>query len=322
MISSKRIDHTTVFTLENRAVRVVLMESGARISEFHFAGKDILLGYDTPAETRNGTFYTGATVGRFANRIAGGKFVLNGKEYVLDRNEEDRTHLHGGFQGLDKREWKGEAIGENAVRFTYFSPDMEMGYPGNLQISVIYTLEENGISLSYEATTDRDTVLSLTNHAYFNLDGFDGEDCRRMKLRFDADAYLPVDENLIPTGEIRPVAGTEFDFTALRPINGDYDHCFVFSDKSTDLRKVGEAVSDKSGIRLEIFTDRPAIQLYTCGDFTDPHGKGGLGLHDHQGIALETQGFPDSPHHPNFPSAVLKAGESFRSTTKYLVSKI
>ena len=216
------------FFLENSSLRLTLLSYGARIHELIYQGKDLVIGYDNMEEVRRGQFYTNPIVGRFANRIANGRFSLSGKEYVLEKNEGGVTHLHGGTVGFDKMEWDWEILGENAVRFHRVSPHMEMGYPGNLSVDVTYSLENNGLKIAYKATTDRETVVNLTNHAYFNLDGYDGEDCLNMRLRLAAPYYLPVDKDLIPTGEPADVTGTIFDFRESRPIGHEYDHCFVF----------------------------------------------------------------------------------------------
>lgn len=304
------------FLLENDKIRLVLLSYGARINELVFAGKDVVIGYDTMEDLRRDEFYTNAVVGRYANRIADGRFSLNGTTYQLEKNENGVTHLHGGTMGFDRVEWDWEIEGDNSVRFYRLSPHMEMGYPGNLTVSVTYTLEDDGIAIRYRAMSDRDTVMNLTNHAYFNLDGFDGNDCREMEMRLAAPYYLPVDDLLIPVGKPESVAGTRFDFQKRRPIGEEYDHCFVFENWGKKAL-VGELYSPASGIGMNIYTDLPGIQVYTCIRLESNRGKKGIPLHLHQAVALETQFLPDSPNHPAYPSTVLKGGTVFDSTTHY-----
>lgn len=304
------------FEISNEALRVKLISYGARITELHFDGKDVTLGFDTLEDYKESTIYCGATIGRYGNRIAGGSFVLNGKTYSLPKNEKGITTLHGGTEGFDRFEWDSEILSEESVRFTRLSPDGEMGFPGNLQTAITYTLENDGLKIEYDATSDADCYVSLTNHAYFNLDGCDGEDCRNMIMQLNAPWYLPVDKDLIPTGEIASVEGNIFDFRTPRPIKHDYDHCFVLGN-DISYRTVGTLYSPKSGIEMAVESDMPGLQIYTCSGCNEKSGKYGIPLHLHHAVAVETQLFPDSPHHDNFPSTLLKAGERFESVTRY-----
>lgn len=321
MVNQSKFGIYDQFTIQNEKMLVELLSYGATIKKIIFEGKDVSLGYDTPEEYENGTFYVGSTIGRYGNRIHEGRFSLNGKEYQVDKNEKGITCLHGGFQGFDKLLWKGEIISENAVSFSLESKDGQCGFPGNLSMKIVFTLENSSLILSYFAKCDDDTIFNPTNHVYFNLDGYDGSDCREMILNLPAEHYLPVDDYLIPTGEIASVSGTKFDFTSPRPIAEDFDHCFVYGLRK-EFRYAGTLLSSSSKIKMDIETDMPGIQMYTCSAFEGPTGKGGIPLHKHQGVALETQFFPDSPNHENFPSAVLKKDEEFESKTVYTFSKI
>lgn len=320
MIKDYNWEGTHRFDLDNGIVRLSLLSYGARINNLVFDGKDLVLGYDTMDDIRRSVFYTNPIVGRFANRIADGRFSLNGTEHQLDKNEKGCTHLHGGSDGFDKKEWEWKILSENAVRFHRISPHLEMGYPGNLSIDVTYTLSGSSVVIGYRATCDRDTVLNLTNHAYFNLDGHNGTDCRSMMMKLEAPYYLPVDDKLIPTGNPEKVDGTIFDFRESRPIKEEYDHCFVF-DGYGSPRKVCELFSHSSGINLAITTDLPGMQLYTGTYLNDSAGKDGIPIHPHQAIVLEPQFLPDSPNHSDYPPTVLKAGDVFSSESKYEFSK-
>ena len=304
------------FLLENKKIQAKVISYGARLVTLCYEGKDVILGFDTLEDYKESGIYCGAALGRFANRIGNARFSLNGKEYMLDVNEHGRQTLHGGSLGFDRYEWTPEILSENSVSFTRLSPDGEMGFPGNLKITVTYTLLEDAISIIYDAVSDADTYFNPSNHAYFNLDGWDGEDCLKMKLCFHAPYYLPVDSYLIPTGEIASVEGTEFDFRTLRAIGQDYDHCFVVAMDRKE-REIATLISEHSGIKMDIISDLPSIQFYTCARCNEKAGNGGIPLHLHHAVALETQFFPDSPNHENFPSTLLRAGEKFRSETRY-----
>ena len=324
---------TKIITLSNGELTAKLLDYGARVQSLIFGGVDVVLGFDDAAGYEKCTAYQGATVGRFANRIDGGRFTLNGVECDVGRNSGE-VHLHGGEVGFDRAIWEFDVADGDApyVCFTHVSPDGDMGYPGELRVTVTYSLVGAELNIAYSAVTDMDTVISLTNHSYFNLDG-EG-DILSQFLLINADEITPLDERSVPDGSFMPVAGTPFDFKDFKRIGDDidadhqqieygagFDHNFVIS--GTGLRTAARAYSDKSGIALECRTDRPGMQLYTSNFLGESEGtgKGGKPYFRRQAFCLETQGFPDAPNKPAFPSAVLRKGEEWRSETVYAFSK-
>jgi len=295
---------------------------------------DVVLGFDTLDGYATGKAYIGATVGRYANRIAHATFTLDGITYKLAKNDGD-NHLHGGF---NKRVWTAKDVSGSAgqaLELTYLSKDGEEGFPGNLPVKVVYTLtDKNELKIDYSATTDKDTVLNLTNHAYFNLAGQGNGDILQQQIMIQADRFTPIDAVSIPTGELRSVKGTPFDFTKATAIgariaqddqqlkmgNG-YDHNWVLNnEKAGSLFLAAQAYDPHSGRVLEVLTTEPGIQLYT-GNFLDGiQGKDGKVYNRRNAFCLETQHFPDSPNHPNFPTTELKPGQHFESTTVYKFS--
>jgi aldose 1-epimerase len=278
---------------------------------------DIVLGFRALDEYVAGHPYFGAIIGRYANRIAYGHLVIDGVTHQLPVNAGPH-HLHGGRSGFDRAIWGAEIIGRNAIALTHTSPDGDQGYPGTLPARVTYELtDSNELIVDYEAHTDRDTVVNLTQHSYFNLAG-EGGDVLRHQLTIHADRYTPVDATLIPTGEIAPVEGTRFDFRALRPIGGDFDHNWVVNDCDGTLRPIAHVVETTSGRTLSVASTQPGVQFYT-GNFLDGTliGKSGRPYVQHAGFCLETQHFPDSPNHPNFPSTLLRPGERYHSRTVF-----
>jgi aldose 1-epimerase len=327
------------YTLFNsRGARAKVITYGATLTELYMPDRhgkmgDVVLGFDDLQGYLGDEPYFGATIGRYANRIAKGKFTLDGKEYQLAINNGPNS-LHGGKIGFNRRVWKAEELKERdgaAVRFTYLSKDGEEDYPGNLHVSVTYTLTNTDeLKLQYSAETDKDTVLNLTNHSYFNLSGTDTGTILKYVLYLNADKYTPVDSTLIPTGAIESVAGTPLDFRKPTEIGarigeikgiGGYDHNFVLNGKPGTLRLAARVTDPESGREIEVLTTQPGVQFYSAiGLNGSIKGKGGVGYEKYGAICLETQHFPDSPNHPNFPSTELKPGERFRSETIYKFS--
>jgi aldose 1-epimerase len=293
---------------------------------------DITLGFDKLDGYLGQHPYFGAIVGRYANRIGKAQFRLDGKVYKLAANDGE-NHLHGGNKGFDKVVWRLEDIsaeGDQAtVKLSYKSEDGEEGYPGNLACSVTYTLtRDNELKISYEAETDKPTVVNLTNHSYFNLAGQGNGDILAHELTLNADKYTVVDKGLIPTGENRPVEGTPMDFTSPKTIGsrvdlveGGYDHNYVLNSGGGTLTLAARVYEPTSGRVLEVYTDQPGVQFYT-GNFLDGSitGKGGKLYKKHYGFCLETQHFPDSPNKPDFPSVVLRPGQKYQTQTVYKFS--
>ena len=287
--------------------------------------RDIVLGYDSVEEYRQNDGYLGATVGRYANRIAGASFMLNGESWQLDANEGANL-LHSGATGLHQKIWDHEQTAENAVTLRTVSPHGEGGFPGTLQVAVTYTLDGGALVIDYEAVSDRDTVVSLTNHAYFNLAGQGSGAVGDHALLVNADFYTPCGAGTIPTGEIRAVEGTALDLrqavrlgqrlgaAALAEYSG-YDHNFCLNSSSAAV-----LYCEESGIEMTVETTLPGLQVYTAGFLTERAGKAGATYGQHHGICLETQHFPDAMHHENFPSPVLPAGEIYRHKTVYRFS--
>ncbi|MCL2099689.1 MAG: galactose mutarotase [Oscillospiraceae bacterium] len=287
---------------------------------------DVMLGYDDISGYINGKSSQGAVIGRYANRIGGAQFRLSGKEYNLYKNEKNNC-LHGGRVGYGRRVWSvyGISGGENpGVCFSYVSPDGEDNFPSALKIIVRYTLtEKNALRIEYSAVPDGETVINLTNHAYFNLGGFASGDILGTRLQLFAETYTPTDEAQIPTGEKAPVKGTVFDFTAPKLIGDDinskktdgYDHNFILGTPGI-MRKAAAAYSDATGIEMTAHTDMPAVQLYTANHLNEP-GKGGVHFGKFGGFCLETQFTPNTPNLTEFPQCSFKKGEEFRSVTEY-----
>jgi aldose 1-epimerase len=332
-----------LYALKNAAgMSVDIMTYGGVITRMTAPDKtgkydDITLGCVDLASYEKGTPYFGALVGRYGNRIAKGKFTLDGRTYTLVANN-GANHLHGGKRGFDKMIWAATPIegDEPALKLTYTSKDMEEGYPGNLSIEVLYTLQkDNALRIDYKATTDKTTVVNLTNHAYFNLAGQDKGSILDHELMLKADRFLPVDKGLIPTGVLQPVVNTPFDFTEATKIGlrindtldtqikygGGYDHCWVFADNTNTLKSVAELSESTSGRVMEVLTTEPAVQFYT-GNFLDGKviSKTGVAYQKRSGMCLETQHYPDSPNQSKFPTTTLKPNETYQTTTVYRFS--
>lgn len=307
---------------------------GATVTELKMpdkAGKlgDIVLGYDNIKQYETESPYFGATIGRYGNRIAKGTFKIDGKTYHVPVNNGPNS-LHGGKKGFDKHIWKAvthDSTQGPSITFTYTSKDGEEGYPGELHTKVVYTLtNDNSLRIDYTATTTKPTVVNLTNHSYFNLAG-SGE-VLKYEAQIMAGHYTPVDSTLIPTGQIAAVAGTPLDFTTPHAIGeridqipagiGGYDHNFVLDNGGKSLALAARVHDPASGRTVEVFTDQPGVQFYT-GNFLDGKAKGigGWAYNKHEAFCLETQHYPDSPNHANFPSTILRPGHTFHSTTIY-----
>ncbi|MFD2101232.1 aldose epimerase family protein [Flagellimonas iocasae] len=278
--------------------------------------------------------YFGATIGRVGNRIANGRFAINGNEYNLPNND-NRNTLHGGYKGFQDVVWDAEQINGHTLILTYTSPDMEEGFPGNLQAKVTYSLtEDNAVTIEYEATTDKPTVVNLTNHAYFNLNGEGSGTILNHKLQINADRFTPVDSALIPTGELREVASTPFDFRKphtigerIKAVNEQlefgkgYDHNYVLNSDEIGLLRAAKVVGDKSGVVMEVFTEEPGIQFYSGNFMTSKNTlKSGAKDDFRTAFCLETQHFPDTPNQPEFPSIQLNPGATYHTVTEYRFS--
>ncbi|MDR0924779.1 MAG: galactose mutarotase [Hungatella sp.] len=305
------------------------------------AGKmvDVVLGFDSADEYLLNPPHFGAPIGRNANRIAGAKFSINGKEYRLKANNGP-NNLHSGPDLYQSRLWDSEAEENDlgtSVSFSLLSPDGDQGFPGNANITVTYTLTpDNSLEISYHMICDADTVANFTNHSYFNLDGQGGTDAMKQRVWIDGDAYTRADKGSIPTGEITPVKGTPMDFTVMKPIEqdiheeyealiygGGYDHNWVLNHLPGEVSLCAASESDKTGIRMEVYTDLPGMQFYTANFLNDGmKGKGGAVYEKRCCYCFETQYYPDSVNKPEFQSPVLKAGEEYKTTTIYKFSNI
>ncbi|WP_338908266.1 aldose epimerase family protein [Streptomyces nigra] len=307
------------WTLERAGVRVRVLSYGGIVQSLEVPDRDgrtadVVLGFaDLDGYVTHPGPYLGALIGRYANRIAGGRFPLDGVTYALDPNTPPNS-LHGGARGFDKRVWDVAPV-EHGLRLTRVSRHGEEGFPGRLEVTATYTLEDGGaLRFVYEAVTDAPTVVNLTNHSYFNLAGAGSGDAGGHELRLDASRFTPVDADLIPTGVLEDVTGTRFDFRQARKVGSGYDHNFALDKGVTkDAREVAELYDPSSGRVLTVSTTEPGLQLYTADQIEEPFSPG-------DGVALETQHFPDSPNRPDFPSTVLRPGEVYRSETVYAFS--
>ena len=324
-----------LLTLRDGAHRCEIVTYGGAVRslivpDLDGAPVDVALGFDTLEDYTSQTKYIGALVGRYANRIGGARFTLDGTGYRLAANDGPNS-LHGGAVGFDKQVWTVEALTGNAVTLSLSSPDGQEGYPGDLTVRVTYTLSGGALSMEYWAKSGGDTLCNPTNHTYFNLSGHGSGSVEGQYIRLNASRYTPADAGSIPTGEIAPVEGTPMDLRRAQAIGahtgdafeqlamaGGYDHNWVIDGWDGSLRPAAAAWSPDTGIMMEVSTTLPGIQFY-AGNFLGgcPAGKGGAVYQDRSGFCLEAQYFPDSPHHPNFPSAVLRAGDVYHSKTVY-----
>ncbi|MCE5269124.1 MAG: galactose mutarotase [Planctomycetaceae bacterium] len=320
-----------LYTLVNaNGLRVSAMTYGATITAVETQDRlgrlaNVTLSLESLDDYLHGHPCFGSTVGRYANRIARGRFRLDGVEYELATNNGP-NHLHGGLRGFDKVLWTGEAVETSdaaGVVFRYRSADGEEGYPGTLDVCVTFTLTDgNELRIDYSATSDRPTVVNLTNHAYWNLAG--SGDVLGHQLMLNADRYLPSDEGLIPTGELRPVVGTPMDFTRSLPVGsrlqdvGGYDHCYAIrSADGASQTLAARVIEPKTGRTMEVYTTEPSVQLYTANGLDGSLKAFGRRYGRYSGLCLETQHYPDSPNHPEFPSTVLRPGDTYRQVTTH-----
>lgn len=327
----------TLSILENKNHTVVkVTDFGATLVSVLFADKDgvmkdMVLGYDDAASYEKGTSCFGATIGRNGNRIKDARFTIDGKEWVIEANENNNS-LHSGKNGFNHLMWEMKESGDNYVTFYHYSPQEEQGFPGNMHVTVTYTLDdEDTVHITYHAKADADTVMNFTNHSYFNLAGHDSGVMLDQKLQLFADAYTPdEDSHSIPTGEIAPVAGTPMDFTTMKPIGqdinadfeqlhftGGYDHNYVLSDKPGTMRQMAKAECDASGIAMDAYTECCGVQLYAGNFIGTQTGKGGVTYGDRHGFCLESQFYPNAVNEKNFPSPVVPANTEYHSETKY-----
>jgi len=317
-------------TISNFGGRIVTLKVPDRAGKF----EDVVLGYDTLEPYTKPNPFFGTLVGRYANRIANGEFTLNGKKYTLLKNNGPNS-LHGGGKGFDKKAWKADVTANNGLQLSYLSKDGEEGYPGNLSTTVTYSLgDDNGLRIDYEATTDADTVLNLTNHSYFNMAGHAHGAILDHQLLLNADKFTPVNANLIPTSELRSVEGTPFDFRKPMAIGAridapdeqikfakGYDHNFVVNRTGGEPTLAARVTDPQSGRVMEVLTTQPGVQLYTANHIEgEIKGKAGAIYHFRSAYCFETQHFPDTPNQPSFPTAVLKPGQKFHETTIFRFS--
>lgn len=328
-------DETKLYTLTNKnGMEIAVSDYGATLVQVIVPDKegkpcDVVLGYDEAAGYEEGDLFFGAIVGRSANRIGGAFFELNGVTYQLEKNDNG-NNLHSGMDFYNQRMWKVKETADDHITFELDSPDGDQGYPGAVHIEVTYTLtEDNAVKIAYHAVPDADTLINMTNHSYFNMDGHASGDVLVQEVWIDADAFTRADAESIPTGEITPVEGTPMDFRTKKAIGKEietdyealnfgkgYDHNWVLNNKG-EFAKVAEMSSEESGITMEVYTDLPGMQLYTGNFIVDAKGKGGAHYHKRQAACFETQFFPDAIHKENFAGPVCKKGETYETTTMY-----
>ena len=334
MITKKVFDSSTAWVLRDGELAVRILEFGCAVQSLRVPAPggeslDVCLGYDNLKEYETAGGSMGAVCGRHANRIGGAAFTLDGQTFHVTKNDGE-NHLHGGLRGFDRCFWTGEPAGERAVRFHRRPPHGEEGFPGNLDVWVTYALRESRtLEITYEAVSDRSTVLNLTNHTYFNLNGHDAGEALDHTLWINAEAYTENDDACLPTGRLLPVAGSAFDLRRETPLRErltllktpamGFDQNLVLN--GTGFRSVALLRGDRSGLSMEVLTDQPGLQLYTGGFLTERPGKEGAVYRPQTAVCLETQHFPNATNCPTFPSVVLPAGESYHSKTCYRFSQ-
>lgn len=299
MIRRTSFGEYTQYVVRSGDLELSVMDLGATVTSLQYRGQELALHYDAAEAYLSKVPYICSAIGRYANRIGKARFILNDREYVLPANE-GRNQLHGGPDAYDRRVWHGESVGESAVRFELDSPDGDNGFPGNLTAAVTYSLSGESFRIDFEGLSDADTHYAPTSHMYFVLDGT--KSCLETELMIHADQYVEIDSELIPTGRLLPVDG-DFDFRTPRPIGRDYDHCFVLTSSHACTVRAG-------GVSIELHTDFPAVQIYTASAMEEP-------FQSNCALAIEPEFFPDSPHHPAFPSTVLKKGEKLHKYAEF-----
>ena len=334
-MKQRKFGKATLYTLENKNGMIVeVSDLGAVIYALIVPDKDgnpvdVTLGYETPEDYEKQTSGFGAIIGRNGNRIANARFTMNGKEYQLEPNNNG-NNLHSGPNFYQHRMWNVKGTTENSITFTLHSPDGDQGFPGNFDVNVTYTLtEDNALQLDYYGVSDADTVINMTNHAYFNLDGHASGDILEHEVWMDADSFTATNDKLIPTGELVSVDGTPMDFRVKKPIGrdiqadyeavrlaGGFDHNWCLNNNG-QFAKVIELSSGVSGITMEVYTDLPGVQMYTANFIVEEVGKQGVIYRKHQGVCFETQFYPDSINHENFPSPIVRKGEEYKTRTVY-----
>jgi aldose 1-epimerase len=341
--SKKNNPQLSIYTIENtNGTRLIVSNLGAAVislfvKDKHGNFKDVVLGYDTHSAYQMDEFYLGTVVGRYANRVAGGTVILDNETYTLHLREGG-YHLHGGLEGFNKKIFKAipfKQTDKSGIVFKYVSPHLEEGFPGELQLEVIYTLDDdNSWSIEYKAVSNKTTLINLTQHTYFNLSGNPVNTIDNHQLKILSQYYLPVNKLQVPTGEIADVSNTPFDFTTFKIIGQDilqvdeqlqlsngYDHSFVLEKQHTPILKHAAIAKELvTGITMDVYTTEPAVHLYTGNFLNNVKGKNGIVYNKRTAFCLETQHFPDAPNHPNFPSTVLQAGEPFYSKTIFKFS--
>ena len=333
---TKKGEKTSLYIFENKnGMTMAVSDFGATLQALCVPDKkgallDVVLGYDDPSEYEGSSLpFFGATIGRNANRIGGGAFVLNGKRYELTKNDGANC-LHSGTDFYSFRLWNVAETTENSITFALHSPDGDQGFPGALDVKVKYILtDENEVKIEYDAVPAEDTIINLTNHSYFNLNGHDSGNVLDHEVWIDADSYTRANKESIPTGEIVPVENTPMDFRVKKAIGKEigaeyealifgngYDHNWCLNNHG-QLAKVAEASSEKSGISMEVYTDLPGVQMYTGNFISKEYGKFGVVYENRQGVCFETQYYPDAVNHENFPSPIFKKGEMYHTVTIY-----
>lgn len=309
-----------MLSIKSSGLKATFAEYGARLMALEIDGLDVVFGTTWDPDTAKWDEYAGITCGRHAGRISRGGFDLNGERVNL-ANNRDGFQLHGGPKGFGSTIWNAKKKG-SALHFSLTSPDGDQGFPGELQVSALYGLEGNKLWAELTATTSKPTAINLTNHAYWNLmgPGADKDDGLKLEVQMNAGRYVPVDDRVLPLGDIAPVAGTKYDFRKLRPVAQPYDDCFVMDGKRGELKQVLTMRDPKSGRRMEVWTTECAVQFYTAQHWNEKLPGKGQPLRQHQAIVIEPQNVPDAPNHPDFPSSFLRPDRTYRNRIEWRFS--